>query len=1160
MPPNPRLDEAVAIFKELGWADAAYADVPTLPLGTPAQKKAALAGLRTGEWSAVPTSARHGAWRWATYFDVDAVMLWLFAIRLGVGAKRAAGIVCQATGRPQPGRYPSNKLSDSDEAAAFEDTLFAVMVERGAAFAQTFVRHGSERCPDVAVRLVAHYQLEVPDHRDYLDSWRAKVLACVGEPVWRQYETVRPEVVRDRFVDHVRVAFASGRGADILQAALAGAERGWVDRDTMVDLVLSAMDAAPGAGRSDQFNPAQRWLKVWLEDLHATDGEIVARGESLVPVLAGGDPYLIECLAPVLIAGVDDELLADVATAALTAPTKKALRPVLKALAARPRPSDATCDVVGPQVVALDTGRDGSLVRAVRTVVDRWGLEPVVDAEPVVQGLWQPTPPVWQVPRFDRGEQTPEALTQLAAELAGRGWSQVCDVVVERFLVVANAVARRDPALARAALSGARDTSGAGVGWVRSWAAGELADSRSRCPLEARDIAVFHRLGEVPCLLSEPSTVDLRITPVDLLGRLGEYQDAGVGASEADLFLALTRLRLDAADDLRARFDDISIPVLLGSGEPMKVAAGPAVSRYLADPIVEPETDGLITPVARGWAQGPPRPDDRALAWSPPASLRRFPQRLGPRERRMEVLPGWGDATGWADWLETQALDQGSSVGVLLRQVAQRGTPFSSHTTLSFLAAQHDPHPDAASDVALALDEAWQRGLLRPGAADTQADWDGSRTLPAMARTLADIARLGMLSVVWPVLDDLLVRATSGPRVAVGAADIAGVVADLLPEVRHAVATGLAEPTALDLPGVRALTARVGSSQAVSIAREVVSGLPAPVEPAPRVAATGPRFEEIWPEGAGALPALVDDVKIAASWLGPGQLRVDMMLPDHPDVQFQVVKKCHDGVGYRDLLNEGQCKARQCQPDGSEAQTAPVPRLDDSSFAGPSHPADMSAGHAPGTTTRGDITAAFGRRAVPGGKRNDYWWLFWDDQTERLTASEHRNREAGDSSRPRTAAPPLSTSLVTVALLLAVQDGTDQRCCLVVDLVEKNLIGSAAVRIATAALLDLPEIDPTTLVRVLERHPEALPTLWPLLTEPVRVAGASGGPLPRWLNRVLDITTFHADHLCEAARRGLIPADAARWPGLEGLAARRGRSAAVTKARALLAVLGAADA
>ncbi|MCL2848736.1 MAG: hypothetical protein FWE61_01665 [Micrococcales bacterium] len=52
-------------------------------------------------------------------------------------------------------------------------------------------------------------------------------------------------------------------------------------------------------------------------------------------------------------------------------------------------------------------------------------------------------------------------------------------------------------------------------------------------------------------------------------------------------------------------------------------------------------------------------------------------------------------------------------------------------------------------------------------------------------------------------------RACGAPsgRLLAGAAEVVG-VADLLPEVQHAVGTGLADPSVLDLPGVRALAVR----------------------------------------------------------------------------------------------------------------------------------------------------------------------------------------------------------------------------------------------------------------------------------------------------------------------------------------------------------------
>lgn len=52
---------------------------------------------------------------------------------------------------------------------------------------------------------------------------------------------------------------------------------------------------------------------------------------------------------------------------------------------------------------------------------------------------------------------------------------------------------------------------------------------------------------------------------------------------------------------------------------------------------------------------------------------------------------------------------------------------------------------------------------------------------------------------------------------------------------------------------------------------------------------------------------------------------------------------------------------------------------------------------------------------------------------------------------------------------------------------------------------------------------------------------------------VLDVALLHARTLGEAARRGLVPADA--WSGLKDVAARPGETAALTRARTLLADL-----
>jgi len=749
---------------------------------------------------------------------VNAATLALFAIRVGVDGRRAANLM-DWTGQEVSGR------------------IVAVLVDqREPRFAQTFVNRaaaiGEWEYPTVLVGLVAKHGLPVPQQAPYLRSW-LEIVTKVFAGYRVDHGGVLPVSGAEQFAAHVGAWVAARLPAKGLGAALVeGVARGWLDRSEAVRLVLSGLDTAP--------RPIDRktWLSTWLDGLGATDAEIVAQTDALVPVLAAGDSQVIARLAPILVAGTPDETLADVVTAALSATTKKSQRMVLTALMTRPRPSPAIVEVIGPQVTALDTGRDAGLRRAVASIVERWEISPSAPRSTVVSGMWQPTPSVWIPPRFDRGEETADALARLTAELVQRPAAfDEPDVLFERFLSVANAVARHDPAAVRVVLRGVADD------MVQSWVKNRPIHP-SGDPLEARKGAVLARLGEIPCLLSEPSAEDLHVSATDLVDRLRAYQALGASVSEPDLFLALTRLDTSPADaQVVKELGELAVPVVL-SFEPMAVTAGPAVALYLEGPAVEPEMvceydvpyyysggythkytwESLLTPgLLRAFA---PRRVWAALT----------PSRHSFLMKRNAVFPSWGDQALCWFWEFC-----GGDVGPAVRQVVRRAAPLPPGSAANLLELATLVDQSAVADVATAVAEAWERGLLRPGVPDLNClDWHSPK-LAARAKAFADAAQDGLLSVVWPLLDELAARATGAipslcrcgrryqvaDRLIAGAAEVVAVIADLLPEVQHAVTTGLADPSALELPGVRALAARPGSSQAVKTARAIVAQLPA---------------------------------------------------------------------------------------------------------------------------------------------------------------------------------------------------------------------------------------------------------------------------------------------------------------------------------------------
>jgi len=1094
-----KLVAAIDVFTELGWRDATLADALDRPLGTPDQQRVARAGLASGAWGEYGPIG-DSTWGWVPWVDVDTDLLAVFAVRVGVDAKRAAQVL-----------PPSHRLGDERTAR--------LLASRGPQFTAAFVtaacrsnrrpwEHATSVYAGAVVRAVDLLDLPVPHEVEYLKDWSVYALGALtgeGELYPQERGWCPPEVVSRRALEHVRAGVAVGAPAtgpfgSVVPHAVAA---GWLDRDEAVRLALTALDAAqrPGDRRA--------WVQVLTGPLGLTDDELVAHADALVTVLAHGDGPVVEALAPRLLAAwpadAPDDVLGDVLAVSLPVRTKKVQLAVLAAAAARPRPSSAVVEAVTPLVVPHVAAADRRLARAAQDLVTAWGLtaepdEPAPTEAPA--DLWRPTPPVWEVPRLVVGEATVETVAAAAAELTGRP-EDVLDVETERFLALANALAHTDREAARTALGGVRRSSVDGLRGVSAWVAGEpssLLDRPARVswngrplvfgPATAREASVLQRLGEVPVLLSTPTWVDLRIDPADLVERLRAYVAAGATALEADLYLALTRTDVAlASDEVLAALDALDVPVVLQDGKRATFTAGPTVRAYLLDPFVEPAVES-----GGDWHWW--RPGRIAV----PASLAAFPARLGGEDRYdmpgPETFPTWGDAAG--SGISAHSAN-GAKAGLVLRQLVRRATSLTPGLAINLLGSQRSFHPVAAPDGTVAVLEAWERGLLRPGVADVRMlDWDETPSnLAALARACGELAAEGLLSVVWPVLDELLLASLRAPRMLAGTAEVVETVQSLLPAVQTAVASGAADEGVLALPGVRALAARSGSSRAVTAARAVAALLPAAEGPAVTVAPPARPvrpFDEVWPAGAGTRPAVDDGARITAQWVDPAApsrfLAVDLDVPGTTGGPFRVVK-----TWFYDLEVEGQCAA-----DGAEGRV----------------------------------------------------WLRWAD--DRVVVSRHRNWHAGTDG-PLTGVstvPPLTTSMVAGVLAGLCHDSAADHHPR--ELLGGGLIGSEAVTVAVRALLPHTDFSPARIARAAE-DPTLLPVLWPVLVESVRHAAATPAAPPRWLNRILDVALLHAPLLREAADRGLLPAEAAAWPGLADLAARPGNAAVPTKARRLVGQL-----
>jgi hypothetical protein len=101
--------------------------------------------------------------------------------------------------------------------------------------------------------------------------------------------------------------------------------------------------------------------------------------------------------------------------------------------------------------------KDKSVASLAKRLIKTWRIsaEALQEETSEPRGLWQQTPPVRTLPAFELGDATPEALTELAAEMVRRP-ALVHDVAAKRFLAMANAVAHKDPESARMSLRGLR--------------------------------------------------------------------------------------------------------------------------------------------------------------------------------------------------------------------------------------------------------------------------------------------------------------------------------------------------------------------------------------------------------------------------------------------------------------------------------------------------------------------------------------------------------------------------------------------------------------------------------------------------------------------------------------------------------------------------------
>ena len=1160
-----KLERAVTIYRSLGYEETAYENILSLGIGTKEEQEIAREGLKSGEWVQVKQLSEN-SYGFVPVIDVDLKKLAVFALRIGVEAKRAANVI---------GR--------GDEIA-----LQAIM-DRGENYAIQFIsaaESGNRRAWEhslsvlgmLCLKLLHRMNLPIPESVEYMKDWAAAssviLLGAKKDYLFDDSFTLEKEEILRRFVEHIEKGISlnmpgTGPFPDLL---FFGVENHLLSKEAAKEYIFDALYIAKRPG------DRKAWVEL-LDELGCAEKDFMDRAENLIPLLGLGESPLIERFAPVLIENISEELLYPVLISCTSAKVKKTKKMLLNLLLKREKPKSANDFVEWFSLYLQD--EDKSIAGLAEKLALSWGIAlEQEESTKELRSFWRESPKLWEVPRFSLGEGTAESLTDMVALLSDRK-ECVEDLLFEHFLALANQIAYKNPEEAKISLAGIPNSDSGTLWALGRWARGiemrPVEESRQRfwqgekeiVKIEYRELLtmrrelLFRTMGKWPCLLSTPSFEDLSISIEDLLERLSLYQaEKSTYVSEPDLQLALTRLDVETfSKEDRSGYTDklkeIDFKIQLPSGEFLQdeegkdILLGELIEAYLHDPYIEPDFFPGETPY---WK----------VELKMPESLKALPYRLSYSHNALfSIFPNWGDYSLTAVHRDFEVYH---GQGIILRQLARRRKPLSKGALMNWITVFGRLSDENAEDALKANREAWERGLLLPGLADiSYLDWSGGElsNLANLAAAMDFMANEGMLSLVWKAACDTVEQALKMPRILAGTAEIVKFLRDYLDEVILAVEKKLASKEALEMKPIRILAGKSGSSKALSYAKEILEKLDSTeTEQIQSTENIGLREKFNLKDGA----VLKDDVDLndnrslrenrgtientspckkitSVETPAPADFeKVWLPLPEGKELIEDHVTFRVKGLELR--KNE---KVFQFDLDLPEDSNYSYRVVISGWLYGLAHEGQVSAGK---IDRNGELI-----------EEENVAWLHYDSAQKKIVVSEFRNWRGGNKSPLEGEATPYSKLFLSFAVALLAQDGESiyGAKSLFKELVQSGTLSLKTVREITRLLLSYEEISPAKLVRIAEKERELLSICWGMLWECIRDAGAKTvetGKPPVWINRILDICIYYGAYLREAAKRGNISKEDALWPGLLAIANCGAKSTAVQKARELFEILG----
>ncbi|MDO4760917.1 MAG: hypothetical protein Q4A31_03215 [Corynebacterium sp.] len=1070
----------------LGWKEATYSNAGELPLGTKKFSAQVCSLLFSG--AEIPED----------FLNPNHDFRAIYATRAGASPKRFHTLTYE--GPPE--------------------VLCAAVKERGTKFALTCMNTRESRfdslfcCtfpegPLVAVIMAIcdpEFHCPIPRKADYLVDWAAMVadlVVKIDTIRWaarhKYLHVLSPELLESRLEEHLNTAIEENislvgpLGFVLVHRAL----NNRFDRDRLIAMIIAEMEIVPR--RRDR----QQMVTLLMETLGLSDADLLAHQTQLGPLLSTGEPSVIEAIGTRLIPLVKDADLVDVALGALYTKTNKALKQVLHALAQRHTPSPEIVEEFAPALVPLLDSTDSHVLQYARELMQAWGIEAASTSDKPEAQMWQETPPLWEVPRYDAGSVSVESVMEALGRLPKENFYS--DVDVEIFLSRYFALVHYDPDMAQRAIQGA--PYGARQWLFPNYFNGDMDTYMwlygEKYIVAGRDATVVMLAAQMPSILSEPSYIDLRITVDDFVQRLEKYHQCGAPVYEPDFVLALLRLDLSGIDQrgVQKRLSEFTMPVHTWQGEALEQNAGQIAAAYIAHPYAEP----ALEPHFGRWFP---------MALQAPPALKHLPRRFTRSAWLDETIdpatvPSWGDGA-WT-LLRRESSSKGPTLGRIAAQAARSQRPFGPGLAINMLNIQRPTTAGELEGVYEALMHSWERGLVRPGVADVRyLGWkDDLTSCRGIAQTWGQLAREGLLSVIWPLYDALLAQAFIRKTTPAGVSDVAASMARLAPHVLAAVLAGRAPKSALLAQGARAWAERAGTSKVIEAAQEIVAVLgecDASAEQLTSVAQgnkslSSEEFQALWclPESAPGVVLDTTSVRIlrGETPLVAHQIWTEFQLRDYPGRSFLLVEPSR----LQDWIFRDRCTI-------IERTETP-----------------LRISHAP--------------------RRSMYW------NGEKFVIEDY---DPNYRSKKRPSRLP---DVAIVAMFAGLQnthnDEYGSARYAVKKLLGSMLVDPDSTHSAMQVLLNHTDLfSPGKVIGFVTNNPASLPSLWPLITDSLSFA-AKQEKNPHWLNRILDAALEHTGLLRYGIEHGFIhPED---FAALDSIAGQAKASAARKKARELHAIL-----